>query len=494
MKALTKRIVDFTIKITVFICLIFSLTYCGNSKKYDIIITATEGLRLVQYQGKWGFIDSNGDEKIETIYDSAFAFSDNYAAVFNGKLWGFIDTNGEKKIDFKFAEVSSFNSGFAAVKSDKGFHYINKSGELILGPYYTIDTIKGFTFARIKEDESYAMIYLQGNSLKATEGFDYIYSDEEGKAFAVQKNEKWNLVNKNGLAFKDWFDSAGYYIPPEKYKYHKPGVVETFIKTALVVPFLVSEVIGPLTHSSGSHEHINGTPGQFYLFGEGALPVKQGRKWGLANFDGKMIADARYDQVIPPIQGFAVFRLNRKYGCINKKGIEIVPPLYQGITILNGNIIVLKGGLYGMYSPDGKQILPAIYTEISRKTDSLFLICRSGFYYGIADKNGNILVPCKYDFIDNFHEGLALVEVNGKYGFISNLGMEIVSPQYTNADSFTEGLARVEKNKKWGFINKKGEIVIPIKYEWAWSFEAGKASVTLDGESFDINKKGQVIK
>ena len=45
------------------------------------------------------------------------AFSNGFAAVYNGEKWGYINNNSTVVIDFEFNEAYSFNnSGIAAVK------------------------------------------------------------------------------------------------------------------------------------------------------------------------------------------------------------------------------------------------------------------------------------------------------------------------------------------------------------------------------------------
>ena len=62
----------------------------------------------------------------------------------------------------------------------------------------------------------------------------------------------------------------------------------------------------------------------------------------------------------------------------------------------------------------------------------------------------------KYDAGRNFSEGLALVNLNGKWGYVDKIGREVIPCKYDYACEFEEGLATVELNGKWGFIDKHG--------------------------------------
>ena len=51
-----------------------------------------------------------------------------------------------------------------------------------------------------------------------------------------------------------------------------------------------------------------------------------------------------------------------------------------------------------------------------------------------------------------------------KRGFKNPLtGAVIIVPIYDSASDFSEGLAVVELNGDYGYINKKGEVIIPFR-------------------------------
>ena len=78
---------------------------------------------------------------------------------------------------------------------------------------------------------------------------------------------------------------------------------------------------------------------------------------------------------------------------------------------------------------------------------------------------------------------------NGRCGFKKD-GVVAIPAKYDYAEDFSEGLAKVTLNGKWGYIDKSGNEVIPIKYDDAYSFENGKAEVLLKGKYGTIDKQG----
>ena len=114
----------------------------------------------------------------------------------------------------------------------------------------------------------------------------------------------------------------------------------------------------------------------------------------------------------------------------------------------------------------------------------------------LADKywNGNGFDPGKYDWQDVFIcNGFVKVKLDGKFGFINEDGVEIISCKYEDACDFSDGLVRVKSAEGWGFVNENGEEIIPCKYEKANGFWLGLAGVkSAEGWGF-VNENGEEI-
>ena len=64
----------------------------------------------------------------------------------------------------------------------------------------------------------------------------------------------------------------------------------------------------------------------------------------------------------------------------------------------------------------------------------------------------------KFDWIGDFKEGFARVELNDKWNFINTEGQLLSKQWFDRAYKFNEGFAKVKLNGKWYFINTKGQI------------------------------------
>jgi len=105
-----------------------------------------------------------------------------------------------------------------------------------------------------------------------------------------------------------------------------------------------------------------------------------------------------------------------------------------------------------------------------------------------------IVISCsKYDYVDEFKDGLAKVKLNNKYGFINKTGKEITPIKYNYAHDFSDGLAQVKLDSKYGYIDKTGKEVIPIKYDDVRDFYDGLAKVKLNNKWGLIDKTGKEV-
>lgn len=149
---------------------------------------------------------------------------------------------------------------------------------------------------------------------------------------------------------------------------------------------------------------------------------------------------------------------------------------------------------------------------VSYNNDALNYLCQ----YIDHDKMGlksvldrHVYVTPKYDYIQNFHDSMALVYKDGKFGYIDKIGNEVVPCIYSAAQPFHEGIAWVGRTigketwrtfvfdiNEYGAINKKGEILIPFKkYKYIpGPFYEGMSAVYGDNERWGfVDKKGKIV-
>ena len=100
----------------------------------------------------------------------------------------------------------------------------------------------------------------------------------------------------------------------------------------------------------------------------------------------------------------------------------------------------------------------------------------------------------KYDHIGEFHQGVAIVEKQGKYGAVMIGGKEIISPIYDELSVFDNGLATAKFNGEERTINMLGQILVkkecdeiflPEEYDWGFDF-IGDICVVVKKDKYGI--------
>jgi hypothetical protein len=146
--------------------------------------------------------------------------------------------------------------------------------------------------------------------------------------------------------------------------------------------------------------------------------------------------------------------------------------------------------------------------QLSTKNGIAAWIFEEGGKQGLRDTLGNIILPAKYDYIEDWIQfGVVRVDSGGldkseydyvhyemnKIGLIDYKGNVIFEPQFDELEFGGFPLALVKKKNKFGFINSKGEFVIDMKFDGAGIFHNGFAVVETKGKQGLINDIGEFI-
>lgn len=118
---------------------------------YVGILPFSEGLAGVQsYNDKWGFIDEQGNEVIETKFDKVTPFSEGLAMVRIGYKYTYIDQTGKLLFSTEFSYATEFKGGRALVDGKNSYLIVNSNGEVVKdlknkNPDPSCDSQKGYS-------------------------------------------------------------------------------------------------------------------------------------------------------------------------------------------------------------------------------------------------------------------------------------------------------------------------------------------------------------
>ncbi len=210
----------------------------------------------------------------------------------------------------------------------------------------------------------------------------------------------------------------------------------------------------------GEYEEV----GDFY---HGYAPAKKGDWWGVIDESGNEILPCKYQltYVFEEVALFEVFQ-NNMAGLFDPQGNQIVPFKYTMIYIFSqGMATVQLNGKFGYINTKGEEVIPPIYADAYAFEDvGLAKVIRFG-KCGFVDTQGNEVVPLEYQELYAFANGFAVAAREGKYGYVNTKGEEAIPCQYDFAYAFEDcGLAPVLQGDMFGLINTSGSLVVPFEY------------------------------
>ena len=273
----------------------------------------------------------------------------------------------------------------------------------------------------------------------------------------------------------------------DKKVYHKWGVIDS-----------KGQVITPCVYTSISS------------LSDGLICVGYGKGYGFIDKNGREVIKCSLPECknFKEGLGLAWFCLvneegipnEDKYGYINKKGEVVIPVGKYEDCLQYPNepaIRLYKEGNFGLIGKDGKVLLPCTYDYIDAISDGLVRVIKGNIYY-YFDLNGNMVISISdCQSMGDFHEGLATIKKDGLKGYIDKTGSIVIPTKYLGAGDFSDGLALVTNGSGLsGFIDYSGKEIIPCIYDEEYdisAFKNGVAIVVKDDKSGLIDKTGKMI-
>lgn len=311
-----------------------------------------------------------------------------------GDQWGFCKKDKTIIIQPEYDNAWPFKNGLANVEKDGKQGFVNKRNKTVIPFKYESCSQKG-DFIIVYKENKFGVIDLKGNEVIEL-NYDRI-SRLKDHSFAVTKDKKSGIFNIKKFLF--------------------------ITNLNLTIPIEFDEI-----YETNLSDIVR---------------VKKDGKWGLFTVEGQQLTLLKYendpDHELKFTEGLASVSVNNKWGFVDQKGVEIIPPQFDEVHPFHNGLARIK-------------------------KDSI---------NGFINKSGELVVSTKYFILSDFHEGMAQVAM------IDELGN----------DGYTLTLI--------GYMNKNGIIKIPIKYHRATNFYQGKAAVNFDVDGknkwFLIDLEGNVI-
>jgi hypothetical protein len=225
------------------------------------------------------------------------------------------------------------------------------------------------------------------------------------------------------------------------------------------------------------------------------FPIIENDKWGLIDWNGKIVVPAQFDWVGDAWEGPSYM------------GERAYP--WKSYPLRDELIVVMVGSKFGYIDRNGSIVIKPQFGAAHSFSQGLARVRAGNGRWGYIDRSGNLVIAPQFgEFIvgapEDFSEGLALASgctapcPSEVWGFIDRKGDFAIKPQFIDATPFSEGLAAVAvgspmTHKRMGYIDVTGKIVIPPKFDAAERFSEGLAVIQATGRFGYIDRSGGVV-
>ena len=365
--------------------------------KWERISYCRDGLYLAVGENENCYIKSDGSLLTGERWNNLSDFHEGLARIGGkteaGYRYGYIDSNGEIRIDIQYGSAGYFSEGLADVRSDNGcVGYINQRGEMVIEPIW--DYGYGFQngFAIVFKGKTniiglpskglYGVIDKQGYVISEPQ-WDNIeaYSDDLA---LVEKSGKYGYIDKRGnvVIEPQWENALSFScgLARVRGKNGKYGFIDHSGKLIIDCEWDYATVF----QDNGYARVFRGT-----LQGNGS---PENGCYGMINIRGEVVIEPYWDNAFNYMGGYASVQKNGVYGLIDERGEVIIPLEWDDLSKpYEGLLRATKDGKVGFIDIRGNTVIDFEWDEASVFNNGLAYVKKNGQWY-VIDMWGNVVI------------------------------------------------------------------------------------------------------
>lgn len=397
---------------------------------YEQVRLFSNGHSAFMQDGKWGFINAEGEVVVEPQYEDCHDYVGGYAAVKIDGKWGFINSYHDLIVAPEYDEVRDFKDGLAIVRKDMKWGVINTTGK----------THAGIIFDEVDD-------YKSGFALAMADSVQY-YLDDEGEIQKLHRNYEFTPFSNGLAAVKNkrkekwgYIDTRGRMVIEAKY--------DTACSFSNNVALVQHRDNYKYIRKSGAEQYVEGVAGQPLVFVNGFAKIKTYSGFGFINRDFKKVPREGREVSDYMSNGLAALKMSDGKLCyINTQGkVKFVADYDMiGDFSANGLALVRKNGKYGYINSDGKLVIDTLFTEATDFRENLA-------YVATKDRFGYIRYANGYKTPDIQIQSLSIADADGD-GIIETgesfaIATKVYNPSNEDLTGITVSLANLLTHEEW---------------------------------------------
>lgn len=329
--------------------------------------------------------------------------------------------------------------------------------------------------------------------------------------FAAFKNNKWGVIDENGDVIIEPSYEEMMIIPNNKTDIFLCTYDVNYDTGEYSTKALNSKNQEIFTEYNKVEAISNHDENDTLWYEDNVLRVQKDGKWGVINYDGKVLLNTEYDSIesVQGIKNALLIEKEGKYGVADNEGKIILDPIYTGVTNLgkdnrSGYIVKNDEGLYGIVDASKNVILENKYEEIEKVYgNDLYVVSQNG-KQKVVNKDGQDVLTEGFDQITNIlktKDSGVIYTSNGKYGIMTLTGEIKIEAQYDNLVEAKANVFIATKDNKRGIIDIDNQEKVPFDYNTITYNEIGDIYVAEDenynsqvmNNQFEVKQTGILI-
>lgn len=419
----------------------------------------------------------------------------SYYTVYENGKFGVINNEGETVINPEYTEIVLIPNKDVPIfictydLNDQDGTYktkvINQKNEEIFKEYSKVEAIDNFDskqniwyeddVLRVEKDEKYGLINFEGKEVLPCDYDEITALKGVTNNLLVKKDGKVGLVNEKGQTivnteYKD--------IKTLKEGYKNEYIIVNDNNQYGIISTTGTVIIEP------KYEDVK------YLNNSEMFAIKDDGVWKLINKDNQILIDGGYDNIIEAKGENVVVEKGGKYGVVTTKNEEKIPVEYEQIKYTFSIYYIAKtGGKYGIINLNNEQVKDFNYINMDYVEKGDFIQADVSdtetviFDNNLSEKINGIVSEI------NQEKGYIKVYTNNEYKYYNFKFEEKKSSDILTSNN----LFLSKKDGKYGYVNKEGKVIVDYIYEDGTEQNScGFAAVKKDGVWGSINKVGAV--
>lgn len=442
----------------------------------DWVADYFEGRAVFCENGKYGFLDEDGNIVVQAIYDSARPYQNGYARVsrWEGQQekYGLLDLEGREVLPLEYAWIGEPSEGLRPVyPENRRGGYLDDDLQLVITCQYseTGDFTNGYACVAVDDENGRPLrgaIDAAGRVVVPTAylGVDVERWRDKGLALVQSWEEAYGAVSLE-TAEEVWpceYNSIAALTAAMEAGGHDPDLLWKRVKAA-------GEAAGLQVDWYPEYETIT------RLSGLDRMALKQNGLFGLFTLEGEPVTGCVFDAIDQPLRdGTMVAMKNGKWGRIDQNGgtvEDFIHPTKEEAEHPVNVQILQKGGLFAIADKSGKLLTGYDYWNAKSFVNGYAALQNSQGLWGYIDGDGGVAVPFRYRAVEYnigsmSGDGVAVVQVySSGYYLVSASGQQLLGP-VALAWPAGQGLYGFVQNDKVGFVGRQGDVVIEPRYSY----------------------------